>query len=92
MNIITTVQHPAPDALIQAPELDDPRWDFVSGAAKREYFTKSPFATITAYQRGFVVENIVTGGKHPVATWEHATSLRAQLAGRYQTIATRAGW
>ena len=89
---MTTVQHPAACPLIEAPEYNDPRWDLVSGVAKREYFTKSPWATITAYERGFVVENIVTGGKHPVATWEHATSLRSQLAGRYHTIATRAGW
>lgn len=89
---MTTAQYPAACPLIEAPEHDDVRWDLVSGAAKREYFIKSPWATITAYDCGFVVENIVTGGKHPVATWEHATSLRAQLAGRYQTIATRAGW
>jgi hypothetical protein len=89
---MTTVQHPAVDSLIEAPDATSERWNCVEGAAKAEYFSKSPWATITAYRRGFVVENIVTGGKHPVATWGEATSLRAQLAGRYQTIATRAGW
>lgn len=72
--------------------MDSSAWGVVAGARGREYFSRSPWATITAYARGFVVENIVTGGKHPVATWSAATDLRTQLAGRYQTIATRAGW
>jgi hypothetical protein len=80
------------DSLIKAPDITSPRWNCVSGPAKAEYFTKSPFATIVAHQRGFVVENIVTGGKHPVPTWAAATSLRLEIAGRYQRIATQAGW
>ena len=92
MPSMTTIAHPPVESLIEAPELDSPAWDVVSGAANKEYFSKSPFATITAYVRGFVVENLVTGGKHPIATWQHAVSLRAELAQRYQTIATRAGW
>lgn len=89
---MTTVAYPEVESLIEAPELDSAAWDVVSGAAKKEYFSRSPFATIMAYTRGFVVENLVTGGKHPVATWMHATSLRSEIAQRYQTLATRAGW
>ncbi len=89
---MTTVQHPPVESLIEAPAIDSSAWDCVSGFEKAEYFSRSRWATIIAYQRGFVVENVVTGGKHPVATWDLATSLRAQIAGRYQTIATRAGW
>lgn len=80
------------DVLIEAPEPTSERWNCVQGTVKAEYFSRSPWATITAHQRGFVVENIVTGGKHPVATWAEATSLREQLAGRYQRIASHAGW
>ena len=88
----SNISFPPVESLVSAPNIDSPAWDCVSGVAKREYFAKSPFATITAYARGFVVENIVTGGKHPVPTWERAVCLRSQLAMRYQTIATRAGW
>lgn len=84
--------HLIEDPLIEAPDVTSPRWECVSGPAKAEYFTKSPFSTIVAHQRGFVVENLVTGGKHPAPTWDAATSLRAQIAGRYQRIASRAGW
>lgn len=89
---MTTISHPPVECLIEAPEPNSPAWDVVSGHAKKEYFSRSPFAVIVAYVRGFVVENIVTGGQHPVASWEQATSLRTQLAQRYQTLAIRAGW
>jgi hypothetical protein len=84
--------YPEVETLITAPEIDSAAWDVVAGRVKKEYYCQSPFATITAYTRGFVVENLVTGGKHPVARWDQAISLRAQIAQRYQTIATRAGW
>lgn len=83
---------PEVESLIEAPAIDSPAWDVIAGAPGKEYFAKSPFATITAYRRGFVVENIVTGGKHPVATWDEAKNLRGEIAQRYQTISTRAGW
>lgn len=86
------VSYPSAESLVEAPEPYSNAWNCVSGSLKREYFSQSPFATVTAYARGFVVENIVTGGKHPVPTWERAVCLRAQLASRYQTISTRAGW
>lgn len=72
--------------LIEAPDQTSTAWDCVEGSAGREYFQQSPFATVTAYRRGFVVENIVTGGKHPVATWAEACAIRFQLAERYKTI------
>jgi hypothetical protein len=88
----TFVSYPEVESLVTAPEIDSSVWECVSGKANKEYFSKSPWATITSYARGFVVTNIVTGGKHPVSTWDKATSLRSQLASRYQTISTRAGW
>lgn len=72
--------------LIEAPDVTSPAWDCVEGQPGREYFTKSPYATVTAYRRGFVVENLVTGGKHPAPTWEQACAIRSALANRYQTI------
>lgn len=72
--------------LIEAPDQTSPLWDCVTGVAVREYFTKSRYATVTAYSRGFVVENLVTGGKHPAATWNDALNIRSALANRYQTI------
>lgn len=72
--------------LVLAPEIDSDAWNVVSGRPGREYFDRSPYATITAYQRGFVVHNRVTGGQHPVATWTQATDLRATLAQRYVAI------
>ena len=58
----------------------------VSGSEKREYFTRSPWATITSYERGFVVNNLVTGSQHPVATWNEAAELRSELKNRYVAI------
>jgi hypothetical protein len=78
------------DRLIEAPQIDSPKWNCIVGSEKAEYFSKSPYAIITAYARGFVVQNVVTAGKHPVATWAEATSLREEIASRYQRIASRA--
>ena len=78
--------HPAPDSFISAPEIDSPAWDVISGPEIGEYFSKSPYAVIVAHRRGFVVQNLVTGGKHPVATYALASCLRSQIAGRYQSI------
>ena len=72
--------------LIEAPDQTSTAWDCVEGQAVREYFTKSPYATVTAYKRGFVTENLVTGGKHPAATWNKACSIRSALVNRYQVI------
>jgi hypothetical protein len=92
MKTISPIQQFADDVnaacpLIEAPEVSSPAWDVVEGAPGREYYSKSPYATVTAYRRGFVVENIVTGGKHPAATWGAALAIRAALVGRYQMIA-----
>jgi hypothetical protein len=72
--------------LIEAPEPYSDAWNCIEGSATKEYFVNSPFATITAYKRGFVVQNIVTGGKHPVATWGAASSVRDALVNRYKII------
>lgn len=80
------------DRLIEAPQIDSPKWNCIVGSEKAEYFSKSPYATVTAHARGFVVRNVVTGGKHPVATWAEATNLRGELAARYQRIATGSRW
>ncbi len=82
-----SIGHCPPDSLIEAPAQDSPAWDVVSGSVKHEYFTQSPYATIEAYAKGFVVHNLVTGGQHPVATWAQAIDIRLQLSGRYQSIA-----
>jgi hypothetical protein len=72
--------------LIEAPEVYSDAWNVIEGSAVKEYYASSPFATITAYKRGFVVENIVTGGKHPVSTWTEATGIRESLVNRYRLI------
>ena len=72
--------------LIEAPSQESAAWDCVSGLPVREYFTKSPYATVEAYVRGFVVHNLVTGGRHPAPTWNAAVSIRSAIAGRYQAI------
>lgn len=77
---------------VSAPDVSSSAWNCVSGSARKEYFSRSPWATITAYGRGFVVANVVTGGQHPVATWERELSLRSQIAERYVQISTSAGW
>ena len=92
MKTISPIQQFANDVnaacpLIEAPDVSSPAWDVVEGAPVREYYAKSPYATVTAYRRGFVIENIVTGGKHPAATWGAACAIRAELVGRYQMIA-----
>jgi len=92
MNSATYTGHAQVEELVKAPEMGSDAWNCIEGQPGKEYYSKSPFATIIAYRKGFVVDNIVTGGKHPVPTWERATCLRGQIATRYQTIATRAGW
>lgn len=73
-------------SLIEAPAIDSPVWNCIQGLEIREYYSQSPFASIIAYRVGFVVCNIVTGGKHPVANWEAAKSLRENLVLRYKSI------
>ena len=73
-------------SLIEAPSHESSAWNVISGRSGRTYFDRSPYATITAYQVGFVVTNLVTGGQHPCATWSQAVGLRANLANRYVTI------
>lgn len=93
MRTISPIQQFADDVnaacpLIEAPDVSSPAWDVVEGAPGREYYSKSPYATITAYRRGFVVENIVTGGQHPAATWDAALAIRSALVSRYQIISS----
>lgn len=88
---MTTTQQIANDInadcpLVQAPELTDDAWDCVAGRETKEYFSRSPYATIVAYERGFVVHNLVTGGQHPCPTWAKALAVRGALADRYVTI------
>ena len=68
------------------PVCCDNAYDLISGSEKKEYYTRSPWATITAYDRGFVVNNLVTGSHHPVATWKEAAELRSELKNRYIAI------
>lgn len=77
---------------VEAPDRESSAWDVVSGSEKKTYFARSPWATIVAYARGFVVRNEVTGGQHPVATWDEASALRAQLAQRYAQLSSATGW
>jgi hypothetical protein len=67
-------------------EQNDPRWGVVSGPEKKEYYSKSPYSTISAHQQGYVVHNLVTGAQRPYASWEAANSVRAQISNRYITI------
>lgn len=72
---------------VRPPEQDDDAaWSVVSGSEKKEYFARSPWASITAYERGFVVHNFVTGCQHPKATWKEAEELRSELKNRYVAI------
>lgn len=91
ITLMNSLIAPASD-FVAAPEVDSPAWDCVSGAAGKEYFSRSPWATVTAYARGFVVANVVTGGQHPVSTWAQATALRERIASRYVEISRSAGW
>ena len=61
-------------------------WACVSGSVRKEYYARSPYATIEAYTRGFVVHNLVVGTQHPVSGWEAAQSLRGDIAARYSMI------
>lgn len=72
--------------LIEAPAQDSSAWDCVQGPVTREYFARSPYATIEAHRRGFVVHNLVTGGQHPCPTWAVAVATRSALSHRYVTI------
>lgn len=72
--------------LVEAPDQGDAAWDVVRGEVKKEYFARSPYATIEAYTKGFVVHNLVVGSQHPCATWDQANALREGITGRYQTI------
>ena len=72
--------------LVRQPEESDPKWDLVSGNFKKTYYERSPYSTIDAYQRGFIVWNHVTGSQHPCGSWEEAQSLRGNIAARYKTI------
>lgn len=72
--------------LIETPSPDSAAWDCVEGLPVREYFSRSPYSTIEAHRRGFVVHNLVTGGKHPCATWAQANVVRSAVANRYVTI------
>lgn len=60
----------------------------VRGDLKKEYFSRSPYATIEAYSVGFRVFNLVIGGDHyyDVATWAEAVRIQREIANRYKAI------
>jgi hypothetical protein len=91
MNHTTPAQQFANDVnavfpLKEGASQEDAAWACVKGSVKKEYYARSPYSSIEAYERGFVVHNFVTGSQHPVATWAKADELRRNITGRYQTI------
>jgi len=54
----------------------------------KEYFTRSPYATVQACGGGFIVHNVPTGKNWPFATWEGAMSMRGGVSARYKHIET----
>lgn len=70
------------------PESNDSAWDCVKGSLTKSYFERSPYSSIDCYNRGYIVWNHVVGSQHPVATWQQATALRAEISGRYKTISS----
>jgi hypothetical protein len=74
--------------LVEAPDMGSSAWDCVKGSIKKEYYARSPYSSIEAYERGFVVHNFVVGSQHPCKTWAEASALRGEIAGRYKTIAS----
>jgi hypothetical protein len=72
--------------LAEGASNEDSAWNCVKGEMKKEYYERSPYSSIEVYERGFVVNNFVTGAKHPVTTWDEANELRQGITGRYQTI------
>jgi hypothetical protein len=88
---MTTTQQIANDIntahpLLSSPEPWDAAWDVVSGTEGNEYFSRSPYATITQYDRGFVVHNLVVGSQYPCALWSEANKIRVAITSRYQAI------
>jgi len=71
---------------IAAPEEDDSAWQAVQGDIRETYYSRSPWADIEAYEKGFVVTNLVTGCRHPFARWDDAKQRRQELANRYTAI------
>jgi hypothetical protein len=64
----------------------------VEGKVEKEYYSRSPWAIIEAYTKGFMVTNVVTGGKASFKTWAESKSYREAVVSRYKTISSYAGW
>ena len=64
----------------------------IEGKVIKEYYSRSPWAIIEAYTKGFMVTNVVTGGLASFKTWGEAKSHREAIVSRYKTISSYAGW
>jgi hypothetical protein len=58
----------------------------VKGDLMKTYYLRSRWATIEAYEKGFLVYNCVVGTKHYCETWNKAKELRQRLSDRYTAI------
>jgi len=62
--------------------------DLDRGQVTKEYYAKSPFASIEKLKNGtFLVVNLVNGCEfHPADTWQQAKAVREEIVSHYKYL------